>query len=327
MTPHLAASAEDVYAAAKRIAGVAHRTPVLTSRTLDLQVGATVFLKCENFQRAGSFKFRGAYNAIARLDNDSRRRGVVVFSSGNHAQAVACAARILGSRAVVVMPADTPPSKVTATAGYGAEIVTFDRYTDDRFTISDRLAAERGLTLIPPYDHADVIAGAGTTAVELWDDIDDLDALIVPLGGGGHLAGCATVLRTIAPTTRLVGVETEAGDKNRRSVRAGRPVFIPVPRTIADGVTGERTGLLTFPIIQRLVDEVVVVSDEEILTAMTFLSDRMKLVVEPSGALAVAALLAGRVRITRQRVGVILSGGNISADLFSDLFTGTARRR
>lgn len=319
-----AVNVEDVYAAAKRLAGVAHRTPVLTSRTLDQQVDATIFMKCENFQRVGSFKFRGAYNAIARLDVDSRRRGVIAFSPGNHAQAVAMAAHLLGSHAVVVMPADAPPSKVTATAGYGAEMVTFDRYTDDRFEISDCLRAERGLTLIPPYDHIDVIAGAGTTAVELWDDVDDLDALIVPLGGGGQLAGCATVLRAIAPTTRIVGVETKAGDKNRRSLRAGQPVLIPGPRTIADDVTGERTGMLTFPIIQRLVDDVVVVTDEEILTAMAFLFNRMKLVVEPSGALAVAALLAGRVRMTRQRVGVVLSGGNISTDLFSALLTGPA---
>ncbi|MCG5466620.1 pyridoxal-phosphate dependent enzyme [Micromonospora sp. MED01] len=324
MTHHLSVTVDDVHAAAKRLAGVAHRTPVLTSRSLDRLVGANVFIKCENLQRVGAFKFRGAYNAVARLDGDARRRGVIAFSSGNHAQAVALASRVLGSCAVVVMPRDAPRSKVTATAAYGAEIVTFDRYTENRFEITAQVAAERGLTVIPPYDHPDVIAGAGTTAVELWDDIDDLDALVVPLGGGGQLAGCATVLRSIAPATRIVGVETETGDKNRQSLRAGQPVRIPVPRTIADGVTGERTGELTFPIIQRLVDDVIVVTDEEIRRAMAFLFDRMKLVVEPSGALGVAALLAGRVRVSRRRVAVVASGGNISASLFGELLAGSA---
>lgn len=324
MTNRLAVSSDDVFAAAKRLSGVAHRTPVLTSRTLNQRTGATLFVKCENFQRVGAFKFRGAYNAVSRLDDGARRRGVIAFSSGNHAQAVALAAHVLGSRAVVVMPRDAPASKVTATAQYGAEVVMFDRYTDNRFEITDRLAAERRLTVIPPYDHRDVVAGAGTTAVELWDDVDGLDALVVPLGGGGQLAGCATVLRVIAPTTRIIGVETEAGDKNRRSLRAGQPIRIPVPRTIADGVTGERTGDVTFPIIQRLVDDVVVVTDEEILTAMKFLFDRMKIVVEPSGALAVAAMLAGRVRMLHRRVGLIVSGGNISTGLFGQLIAGTS---
>lgn len=318
MSTDLAITIDDVHAAAKRLSGVAHRTPVLTCRTLNERVGATVFLKCENLQRIGAFKFRGAYNAIARLDHDARQRGVIAFSSGNHAQAVALAASMTGSRSMVVMPEDTPTLKLTATKQYGAEIVTFNRYTDNRFEITDRLAAQHGLTVIPPYDHPDVIAGQGTTALEMFDEIDELDTLIVPLGGGGQLAGCATVARAIAPRTTLIGVETEAGDKNRQSLRAGRPVRITVPRTIADGVTGDRTGKLTFPIIQRHVDEVTAVTDEEILHAMTFLFDRMKLVVEPSGALAVAALLARRVQPTG-RVGIIISGGNIGIDRFCEL--------
>lgn len=318
MSTEVAITVDDVHAAAQRLSGVAHRTPVLTSRTFNQKVTAEVFIKCENFQRTGAFKFRGAYNAVARLDATARSRGVIAFSSGNHAQAVALAANMIGVRSMVVMPDDTPAVKLTATRHYGADVVTFNRYTDNRFEITDQLAARHGLTVIPPYDHADVIAGQGTAALELWDDVADLDALLVPLGGGGQLAGCATVLRSIAPATRIVGVETEAGDKNRQSLRAGRRVRIPIPRTIADGVTGERTGDLTFPIIQRLVDDVVVVSDEEILHAMAFLFDRTKLVTEPSGALAAAALLAGRVHL-RGRVGMIISGGNIGVDRFCEL--------
>jgi threonine ammonia-lyase medium form len=318
MSRNLAVTVDDVHDAAKRLTGIAHRTPIHTSRTLNQQVGADVFLKCENLQRIGAFKFRGAYNALARLDDDARRRGVIAFSSGNHAQAVALAAAMTGTRSTVVMPKDAPTLKLTATRHYGAQVVTFDRYTDNRFEITDRLAAEQGLSVIPPYDHADVIAGQGTTALEMWDEVDDLDTLIVPLGGGGQLAGCAVALRAIAPSTRIIGVETEAGDKNRQSLRAGHPVRIAVPRTIADGVTGERTGELTFPIIQRLVDDVTAVTDDEILTAMTFLFDRLKLVVEPSGALAVAAILAGRVR-QPGRTGVILSGGNIDVHRFTQL--------
>lgn len=318
MSTDLAISIDDVHAAAKRLSGVAHRTPVLTCRTLDQRVGASVFLKCENLQRVGSFKFRGAYNAIARLDHDARQRGVIAFSSGNHAQAVALAASMIGSPSIVVMPEDTPALKLTATRQYGAEVVTFNRYTDDRFDITDRLATHHGFTVIPPYDHPDVIAGQGTTALEMFDDIDELDTLIVPLGGGGQLAGCATVARAIAPATTLIGVETEAGDKNHQSLRAGHPVHITVPHTIADGVTGDHTGKLTFPIIQRHVDEITTVTDEEIMHAMTFLFDRMKLVVEPTGALAVAALLAQRVQPTG-RVGIIISGGNIGVERFCEL--------
>ncbi|MEV6524518.1 threo-3-hydroxy-L-aspartate ammonia-lyase [Longispora sp. NPDC051575] len=322
MSTVLSVTLDDVRAAAKRLSGVAYRTPVLTSRTLDEHVGAQVFVKCENFQRIGAFKFRGAYNAIAHLDPDDLRHGVIAFSSGNHAQAVALAARMLGTRALIVMPADTPPMKLAATQGYGARIVTFDRYTENRFEITAALAAEHHLTVIPPYDHPDVIAGAGTTGLELLEETSDLDALLVPLGGGGQLAGCATVMRAVSPRTLIIGVESQDGDKNGQSLRAGEPVRIAVPRTIADGVTGEVTGELTFPIIQRLVDEVTVASDTEIVRAMSFLFDRMKLVVEPSGALAVAALLAGRVRLPGKRVGVMISGGNVGADRFCELLTG-----
>jgi len=304
---------EHVAGAAERLAGVAHRTPVITSRTLDARVGARVYLKCESFQRSGAFKFRGAYNAISRLGPDQLRRGVVTFSSGNHAQAVALAAGMLGTTSVVVMPQDAPESKVRATRGYGAEIVTFDRYTDDRFAIVDELTANHGLTPVPPFDHPHVIAGQGTVAIEMLDELGSLDALVVPLGGGGQLAGCATVMAARSPATRLIGVETAAGDKTRRSLQAGRRVRIPVPRTIADGVTGEMPGKLTFAINRELVERVVVVDDEEIVAAMAFLFERMKLVTEPSGALGVAALLAGRVEVLGQRVGVVVSGGNVDA--------------
>ena len=310
---------EDAVAAARRLEGVAHRTPVLTSRTLDERLGAQVHLKCENLQRTGSFKFRGAYNAIAQLEPGRRSRGVVTFSSGNHAQALALAARLLGTSAVAVMPADAPPSKLQAVRAYGAEIVTFDRYADDRSAITAALADERGLTVIPPFDHPDVIAGQGTGAIELVEDLRALDALVVPLGGGGQLAGCALALAALSPRTRLIGVETAAGDKTRRSLEAGERVRIPVPRTIADGVTGEMPGELTFAINREAVERVVVVDDEEIVAAMGFLFDRMKLVAEPSGALAVAALLAGRVDVARASVAAVISGGNVDRARFCEL--------
>ena len=310
---------EDAVAAARRLEGVAHRTPVLTSRTLDERLGAQVHLKCENLQRTGSFKFRGAYNAIAQLEPGRLSRGVVTFSSGNHAQALALAARLLGTSAVAVMPADAPPSKLQAVRAYGAEIVTFDRYADDRSAITAALADERGLTVIPPFDHPDVIAGQGTGAIELVEDLRALDALVVPLGGGGQLAGCALALAALSPRTRLIGVETAAGDKTRRSLEAGERVRIPVPRTIADGVTGEMPGELTFAINREAVERVVVVDDEEIVAAMGFLFDRMKLVAEPSGALAVAALLAGRVDVARASVAAVISGGNVDRARFCEL--------
>ena len=309
----------DVEAAAARLRGVATRTPVLTSRTLDGLTGGRVFLKAEPFQRAGAFKFRGAYNRISALTPDERTRGVVAFSSGNHAQAVALAARLIGVPAVVVMPADAPAAKLAATRGYGAEVVTFDRRTEDRQAIASGLAEDRGLTLVRPYDDLLVMAGQGTAALELIEEVRRLDHLIVPVSGGGLIAGSATVARALIPPVRVVGVEPAEADDTRRSMAAGERVTIPVPETIADGLAVTTPGELTFEVNRRLVDEMVVVSEEQILDAMAFAFDRMKLVVEPSGAVGLAALLSGAVRVDGSRAGVILSGGNVGAARFAEL--------
>ncbi|MEV0997012.1 threo-3-hydroxy-L-aspartate ammonia-lyase [Nonomuraea sp. NPDC050202] len=319
MTHALPVTLDDVHDAAARIKGVAHRTPVLRSRTLDSLVGAEVFVKCENFQRIGAFKFRGAYNAVSRLTPDQLARGIAAYSSGNHAQAAALAARELGGTAVIVMPEDTPRSKLEATAGYGAEVVTYDRYTGDRVAIGEALAAERGLTLIPPYEHPHVIAGQGTAALELVEDVEDLDALLVPVGGGGLIAGCATAAKGLLPRIRMIGVEPEAGDDTKRSLEAGERVSIPVPRTIADGQAAEIPGELTFSINRHLVDDIALVGEDDIRAAMRFAFERMKIVVEPSGATPLAALLSGRVTGLPRRVGVIVSGGNIDARRFAEL--------
>ncbi|GAA3860683.1 pyridoxal-phosphate dependent enzyme [Streptomyces sp. NPDC003631] len=312
----------DVREAAAHIKGVAHRTPVLRSRTLDELVGAEVFVKCENFQRIGAFKFRGAYNAASRLSADQVARGIAAYSSGNHAQAVALAARELGTTAVILMPEDTPRSKREATAGYGAEIVTYDRYTGDRVAIGEALATDRGLALIPPYEHPHVIAGQGTAALELIEETGDLDALVVPVGGGGLIAGSATAAKGLRSATRVIGVEPENGDDTKRSLEAGRRISIPVPRTIADGQAADTPGELTFAVNRRLVDGIALVSDEQIRDAMRFAFERMKLVVEPSGASALAALLAHRIDRLPRRVGVILSGGNIGAERFTEILGG-----
>ncbi|MDH6485391.1 threo-3-hydroxy-L-aspartate ammonia-lyase [Streptomyces sp. SAI-127] len=313
---------DDVQDAATRLKGVAHRTPVLRSRTLDALVGAEVFLKCENFQRVGAFKFRGAYNAASRLTSDQLARGIAAFSSGNHAQAVALAARELGTTAVIVMPEDAPRSKRAATEGYGAEIVTYDRYTGDREAIAEALAAERGLALIPPYEHPHVMAGQGTAALELLEETGELGALVTPVGGGGLMAGSATAAKGLHPGIRMVGVEPEAGDDTKRSLEAGRRVSIPVPKTIADGQALHTPGELTFSVNRRLVDEIVLVSDDEIRDAMRFAFERLKIVVEPSGATPLAALLGGRVGGLPDRVGVIVSGGNVDAERFARLCAG-----
>jgi threonine dehydratase len=310
---------DDVRDAAARLKGVAHRTPVLRSRTLDELVGAEVLVKCENFQRVGAFKFRGAYNAASRLTPEQLARGIAAYSSGNHAQAVALAARELGTTAVIVMPEDTPPSKRDATAGYGAEIVTYDRYTGDRAAIAEALATERGLTLIPPYEHPHVIAGQGTAALELLEEAGELDALITPVGGGGLIAGSATAAKGLHAGIRVIGVEPEAGDDTKRSLEAGRRVTIPVPRTIADGQAIDIPGELTFSLNRRLLDGIVLVSDDEIRDAMRFAFERLKIVVEPSGATPLAALLTGRAGRLPRRVGVIVSGGNIDAGRFARL--------
>ncbi|WP_214367842.1 pyridoxal-phosphate dependent enzyme [Pseudonocardia sp. H11422] len=309
----------DVTDAAARIRGVAHRTPVVRSRTLDALVGAEVHLKCENLQRIGAFKFRGAYNAMSRLSPEQLRRGVVTYSSGNHAQAVALAARELGSTAVIVMPEDSPPLKLAATRGYGAEIVTYDRYTGDRVPIGEHIAAERGLAIVPPYDHPHVIAGQGTAGLELVQDAGRLDAMVVPVGGGGLMAGCATAATAVHPGIRMIGVEPAAGDDTRRSLAAGHRVRIPVPRTIADGQAAETPGELTFAINQKLVSDIVVVSDDEIRAAMAWAFERLKLVLEPSGATPLAVLLAGRLDPVPRLIGVVLSGGNIGPAQFAAL--------
>ncbi|MCR8573123.1 threo-3-hydroxy-L-aspartate ammonia-lyase [Streptomyces sp. Isolate_219] len=310
---------DDVRDAARRLAGVAHRTPVLRSRTLDALVGAEVHLKCENFQRVGAFKFRGAYNALSRLSPEQLARGVVAYSSGNHAQAVALAARELGSHAVIVMPEDSPKSKTDATAGYGAEIVRYDRYTGDRVALGRQLAEERGLALIPPYEHPHIIAGQGTAALELIEETGPLDALLTPVGGGGLMAGSATAATALVPGIRMIGVEPEAGDDTLRSLAAGHPVTIPVPHTIADGQAIATPGELTFAVNRRLLDSVVLVSDDEIRAAMKFAFERLKIVTEPSGASALAALLTGRVTPLPPRIGVIISGGNVGLERFLEL--------
>ncbi|MFB7506400.1 threo-3-hydroxy-L-aspartate ammonia-lyase [Streptomyces broussonetiae] len=310
---------DDVRAAAARLEGVARRTPVLTSRTLNSLVGAEVFIKCENFQRVGAFKFRGAYNAVARLAPEQLAKGVAAYSSGNHAQATALAARELGTSAVILMPEDAPRSKREATAGYGAEIVTYDRYTQDRTALGEALAEERGLSLIPPYDHPHVIAGQGTAALELLEETGPLDALVVPVGGGGLIAGSATAAKALHPGIRIVGVEPEAGDDTKQSLETGARVTVPVPRTIADGQALPTPGALTFSVNQRLVDGISLVSDAEIINAMRFAFERLKIVLEPSGASGLAALLAGRVDTPPSRIGVIASGGNIDTERFVQL--------
>ncbi|HEX6345005.1 pyridoxal-phosphate dependent enzyme [Umezawaea sp.] len=307
---------EAIRGAAERIDGVALRTPVLTSSTLDRDTGTTAFLKAENFQRVGAFKFRGAYNALSRLTPAQLATGVAAYSSGNHAQAVALAARLRGTKAVILMPEDTPASKVDATRGYGAEVITYDRYTGDRVALGDQLAEDRGLTLIPPYDHPHVMAGQGTVALELLEETGPLDVLLVPIGGGGLMAGCATATSHLHPKTRIVGVEPERANDTQLSLRSGERVRIPVPRTIADGQATEIPGELTFAVNQRLVDDVVLVGDDEIRAAMRFAFERLKVVLEPSGATSLAALLGGTLS---GRVGVVLSGGNISVERFRDL--------
>jgi threonine dehydratase len=310
---------EDVQAAAERLRGVANRTPSLTSRTLDGVVGAVVHVKAECFQRGGAFKFRGAFNKIASLPDDVRARGVLAYSSGNHAQAVAIAARLLDTRATILMPEDAPPAKLDATRGYGAEIVPYDRWTDRREEIGARLAEERGLALVKPYDDPLVMAGQGTAALELLEDAPELDLLVAPIGGGGLIAGCATAAKAVRPEIRVVGVEPEAGDDTRRSLAAEERVHIEVPRTIADGLQATEPGELTFEVNRRRVDEIVTVTDAEILDAMAFLFDRLKIVTEPSGAVGVAALLAGRVDAKSACVGVIVSGGNVGVARFAEL--------
>lgn len=310
---------DDIVAAASRLSGRAHRTPVVTSQTVDARVGASVFFKCESLQRAGAFKFRGAYNALSRLSSEQRLRGVLTYSSGNHAQAVALAGRLLGIPTTVVMPRDAPFVKLEATRGYGGEVVTYDKQKESREAVSARLAAERGLHVVPPYDHPHVIAGQGTAARELFEEVGPLELLLVPCGGGGLLSGSAISASALSPGCRVVGVEPAAADDATRSFKTGTLHSVTNPDTVADGARTPSLGKLTFPLVRQYVHDMVTVSDDQLLRATFFLWERLKLVVEPTGALGAAALLEGGLEAKGARVGVLLSGGNIDLQALASL--------
>ncbi|MEZ5400936.1 MAG: pyridoxal-phosphate dependent enzyme [Bryobacteraceae bacterium] len=305
---------DDIRAAAGRIAPVARRTPVLTSRTFNTRLGCEVFFKCENFQRGGAFKIRGASNAVFSLDPERRARGVVAYSSGNHAQAVAIAAAHVGVPATIVMPDDAPKSKVDATRGYGSRVVLYDRMKEDRTAIGDRIALETGAAVVPPFDDPRVMAGQGTVALELLETVPDLDTLVVCIGGGGLISGCSVAARALQPSIRIFGVEPEDGNDTYLSRKAGERVSIAQPQTIADGLRSTMPGALTFPVVEREVAEILLVSDAEIREAMMFLLTRMKILAEPSGAVAAAAVMAGKVA-GKGRVGVVISGGNVDLEV------------
>jgi threo-3-hydroxy-L-aspartate ammonia-lyase len=313
---------DDILRAAERLDGIANRTPVLTSRTLDERTGGRLFLKAESFQRTGSFKFRGAYNTVSSLPPDEQRRGVCTVSSGNHAQALALAAWLVGVPAVILMPEDAPPAKLAATRGYGAEVVVYDRYSMPQAEAGRRLQEERGLTFVSSHDDPRISAGAGTAALELRDEVGDLDVLVAPIGGGGGMAGYSTVVKALCVGVRVVGAESAASQVNARSLAAGHRVDIDIPRTIADGQQLTTPGRFPFEVMKETVDEVVAVTDDQILDAMAFLFDRMKVVTEPSGAIATAAVLSGLVDVAGARVGVIISGGNVGVDRFVALLGG-----
>src|SRR3954464_7732947 len=312
-------SYEDVAAAARRIEGHAHRTPVLRSATADALAGARLFFKCENFQRMGAFKFRGAFNALAKFTPEQKRAGVIAFSSGNHAQAIALAARLLGIPAAILMPLDAPQAKLQATRGYGAEVITFDRYQVDREALTKEVAAQRGMTLIPPFDHPDVIAGQGTAAKELFDEVGELDYLFTPLGGGGLLSGSALAAKALSPNCKVYGVEPESGNDGQQSFRKGEIVDIPVPRTIADGAQTQHLGQYTFGVIRHDVADILTATDEQLVDAMRFFAERMKMIVEPTGCLGFAGARHGGVDIAGKRVGIIISGGNVDIARFAQL--------
>ena len=328
MTP-LAIEFSDIAAAAQRLHGVAHRTPVLQSRFADARCGARVFFKAEHLQRMGAFKFRGAYNALAQFTPEQKRAGALAFSSGNHAQAIALSARLLGMPSVIVMPQDAPAAKLAATRAYqvnpaGAarsEVILFDRYTEDRAAIGARIAAERGMTLIPPFDHPQVMAGQGTAALELINEVGHLDALLVCVGGGGLISGCAVAAKHKLPAIEVIGVEPEAGNDTQLSLAQGKIVTIAVPQTLADGAQTTASGTLTFPVIQALVQRIVTVSDAQLVSSMQFFAERMKQVVEPTGCLGAAALLEGVLDLRGARVGVILSGGNVDLSAYARLLS------
>lgn len=312
-------SAIDVRSAAVRLAGQIHKTPVLTARGLNEATGLDCYLKCENFQRTGSFKIRGATNSVAQIPEAERSKGVVAFSSGNHAQAVAFAARAAGIPAVIVMPSDAPKSKLQATRDLGAEVILYDRMKENREEIGRKISQERGATLIPPYDHPWTIAGQGTLALELLDEVPELDALLVCLGGGGMLSGCALIAKEINPAIRVFGVEPELANDYWQSLRAGKKVRVNASQTIADGLRTPEPGDITFPIIQKLVEDVLLVSEEEILAAMRFAMARLKIVVEPSGAVCIAAALAGKIPQGIRKVGLVVSGGNVDLEFLARL--------
>jgi threonine dehydratase len=310
---------DDVVAAAARIAGIAHRTPVLTSRTINEEFRAQVFFKAENLQRTGAFKFRGASNALSRLSPAQKAAGVVAFSSGNHAQGMALAARLLGVPATIVMPHDAPPLKVAATRGYGATVVSYDRYTEDREQIGRDLAQRHGLTLIPPYDHFDVICGQGTAAKELFEEVGELDYFFVCMGGGGLLSGSALATRALSPQCKLYGVEPEAGNDGQQSFRKGEIVHIDTPQTIADGAQTQHLGQLTFPIVRRDVDDILTVTDAQLIDEMRFYAARMKIVVEPTGCLSLAAARQMKDELAGKKVGILISGGNVDIERYAQL--------
>jgi threonine dehydratase len=310
---------DDVLSAANRLQGVAHKTPVLQSRTLNAQMQAQVFIKCENFQRMGAFKFRGGYNALAKLDAAQQQAGVVAYSSGNHAQAVALSAGILGMPATIFMPHDAAPSKLAATQGYGAKVIGYDRYSEDASALAAKLAQEQGMTFIPPFDHPDVLSGQGTVALELFEEVGELDALFVCLGGGGLLSGSALSAQAKSPLCKIYGVEPEAGNDVQQSFRQGERVRIPTPVTIADGAQTPMVGAITFELIKGLVDDIHTVSDAQLIEVMRFYAERMKMIVEPTGCLSLAAALQARDTLKGQRVGVIISGGNIDLARFAQL--------
>ena len=316
----LAVQYADVASAAERLAGHAHRTPVMTSRTVDARTGAEVFFKCENFQRMGAFKFRGAYNAMSRLSPEERTRGVLAYSSGNHAQAVAVAGKMLGIRVTIVMPADAPAVKLDATRGYGAEVVLYDKHKEVREEVAERVARERGLPVIPPFDHPQVIAGQGTAAKELIEDAGPLDYLFVPVSGGGLISGCAVAASHLAPDCKVIGVEPEAGDDATRSFKTKTLQSCHNPDTIADGARTHSLGRLTFPLVLRYVNDMVTVSDAELVEAVLYLWERMKIIVEPTGALGAAGLFERGLPVAGKRVGVILSGGNVDLKLMAKYF-------
>jgi threonine dehydratase len=307
----MAVTYDDLARAHERIKPFVKRTPVLTSATIDALAGAKVHFKCENFQRMGAFKFRGAYNALSQLSADQKKKGVVAFSSGNHAQAVALSGKLLGIPATIVMPTDAPTVKLEATRGYGAEVVLYDASNEDRQKIAEKLAAERGLTVIPPFDHPHILAGQGTAAKELIEDAGPLDILLVPCGGGGLLSGCSIAAKHLSPHCRVIGVEPAAGDDGLRAFRSGKLETIKLPDTIADGARTTSLGKITFALIQKHVDDFLTVTDEELLKWMFFLWERMKIVVEPTGALAASALLQGKTDAKGKKVGVVISGGNV----------------